>query len=117
MVMMVSGGPGLAPEVASTQGGFGSGLRSGGQGAPGGKANDEEWIPLTKLDSPVKTWRWSHWRGFTSSPGLWLGWRSLPFPLGLCQGQGLEDRACAEEGQVEDLHPFLGPQWPCQPGG
>uniref|UniRef100_A0A8C8T0K6 Small ribosomal subunit protein uS5 n=1 Tax=Peromyscus maniculatus bairdii TaxID=230844 RepID=A0A8C8T0K6_PERMB len=57
------GGPGLGGRCGF-HGGFGSGLRGcgrgrghgrgRGRGAHGGKAEDKEWIPVTKLGRPVK---------------------------------------------------------------
>ena len=49
------GGPGLGGR-GGFRGGFGSGLRGRGRGrgARGGKAEDKEWIPVTKLGRLVK---------------------------------------------------------------
>ncbi|EHH27843.1 hypothetical protein EGK_18145 [Macaca mulatta] len=49
------GGPGLGNR-GGFRGGFGSGIwgRGPGRGAPGGKAEDKEWMPVTKLGRLVK---------------------------------------------------------------
>uniref|UniRef100_A0A8C6QQU1 Small ribosomal subunit protein uS5 n=1 Tax=Nannospalax galili TaxID=1026970 RepID=A0A8C6QQU1_NANGA len=47
------GGPGLGGR-GRFRGGFGTGLPGRGHGAPGGKAEDKDWIPVTKLGRLVK---------------------------------------------------------------
>ncbi|EPQ14408.1 40S ribosomal protein S2 [Myotis brandtii] len=54
-----AGGPGgpVGPGIGGHggfRGGFGSGIRGRGHGARGGKAEDKEWIPVTKLGRLVK---------------------------------------------------------------